>query len=219
MKVLFLGDSISIHYAPFLSEYALSGTECCFRPGREAALKDLDRPSAGNSGNSSMPLEYIESLASQQKLSFDAVVFNCGLHDIKVDKKTGQTAISLAEYTANLRKIIAILKDHSITPIFVTITPVDDNRHNASDCISFYRYNRDVLRYNQAAQELMRGEGVSVIDLYSFTQTFGKACYKDHVHYAQPFRKLQAAFITGYLNALFSTELAGDFDCYQQDSQ
>jgi hypothetical protein len=41
---------------------------------------------------------------------------------------------------------------------------------------------------------------VPVIDLYSFTENLGSDRYVDHVHYREPVRALQAAYIVGYID-------------------
>jgi hypothetical protein len=41
---------------------------------------------------------------------------------------------------------------------------------------------------------------VPVIDLYSFAENLGSDRYIDHVHYREPVRALQAAYIVGCID-------------------
>ena len=67
-------------------------------------------------------------------------------------------------------------------------------------CESFRRYGEDVLLYNGIAEKAMAESGVPAIDLFAFTSKLGgREIYEDHVHFTQPVRQLQAAFIAGWL--------------------
>lgn len=193
-KILFLGDSISVHYAPFLLEKLEGKRECYFRDGLEKAKENLDIPQAGNSGDTRRLLVYIKSRAQEGTLNFDKVCFNAGLHDIKTDINSGEKAISLTEYRQNLLEIVDLITGANATPIWVNITPVDEELHK-KNMKYFYRYNQDVLKYNKAAEEIMGENKIKVIDLYSFTKKFGKEAYLDHVHYKEEIREKQAEFI------------------------
>ncbi len=60
MKRLFvLGDSISIHYGPYLKRFVSSTYIYDRKRGESQALLDLDQPVGANGGNSRMVLEYI----------------------------------------------------------------------------------------------------------------------------------------------------------------
>ena len=164
----------------------------------EEAKKNLDVPTAGNCGSSEMLLEYIKSLCKQGKTGFDCVVFNCGLHDIKIDRHTGKISVEQKRYRENLLGIISVLKKNGIIPVWVSTTPVDDELHN-SQPLGFYRYNRDVIKYNQIAQEVMEKNKIKIIDLYGFTLNFGSEAFSDHAHFSESVRKLQAAYILGFI--------------------
>lgn len=60
----------------------------------------------------------------------------------------------------------------------------------------FYRFNKDVLAYNAIAKEVMQERNIKIIDLYSFTEKFGKDAFEDHVHYKEAIREKQAEFIS-----------------------
>ena len=63
-----------------------------------------------------------------------------------------------------------------------------------------HRFAADAVAYNAAADAIMKAAGVPLIDLYSFTLKFGKEAYCDHVHFNDDVRRLQAAFIAGWLS-------------------
>ena len=195
MKKLFvLGDSISIHYGPFLEEF-VKGFYKYDRKGKGKDFKDINQHSQVNGGDSNDVLRYLEE---NPDLDYDVLLLNCGLHDIKtrdriqVDEKT---------YGENLKKIIELVYSRGKSVVWVMSTPVEDERHNK---ISFpvCRYNRDVVRYNEIAATVMAKKHVPIIDLYSFTCNLNMSLYHDHVHYLEPVRKLHAAFVAGSLMAL-----------------
>ena len=48
----------------------------------------------------------------------------------------------------------------------------------------------------------MAAAGIPAIDLHGFTASIGPELYCDHVHFHEPVREKQAAFIAGWLMAL-----------------
>ena len=67
----------------------------------------------------------------------------------------------------------------------------------------FHRYNSDLQKYNQVMLSLGRQHNIDVIDLYNFTLSLGvNELYKDHVHFHEDIRRLQAAYIAGHLTGL-----------------
>jgi len=196
MKKLFvLGDSISIYYGPFLEKY-VKGVFEYDRKGKNQECKDLNIASQTNGGDSSNCLEYLELLPN---LEYDVLLLNCGLHDIKTHPEGIQ--ITAGEYEKNLKEIIKLVKSRGKKIVWVSSTPVDDEQHN-SVCTVFFRYNKDLVLYNEIAEDVMKRENVPVIDLYSFTNSLDEPLFIDHVHYFEPVRKLHAAFIAGHLIAL-----------------
>lgn len=45
----------------------------------------------------------------------------------------------------------------------------------------------------------MADAGVPTVDLHTFTADLGPDLFCDHVHFTEPVRRLQAAFIAGWL--------------------
>jgi hypothetical protein len=56
-----------------------------------------------------------------------------------------------------------------------------------------------VIRYNQAADEIMQESGIPEIDLYTFTVNIEENRYCDHVHFTVSVRQKQAAYIAGWI--------------------
>jgi len=194
-KVFVLGDSISLHYGPFLEKY-IKGIFDYDRKGKNQECKDLNIASQVNGGDSSNCLEYLELLPN---LEYDILLLNCGLHDIKTHPNGIQ--ISEEDYEINLKKIINLVRSRGKKIVWVSSTPVDDEQHNRV-CTEFFRYSRDIVRYNEIAAKVMDEENVPAIDLYTFTNNLEEPLFADHVHYFEPIRKLHAAFIAGHLLAL-----------------
>ena len=196
MKKLFvLADSISMHYGPFLEEY-IKGTFEFDRKGRNQECKDLNIASQVNGGDSSNCLEYLELLPN---LEYDILLLNCGLHDIKTHETGIQ--ISKEDYDKNLRAIVELVRSRGKKIVWVMSTPLDDEQHNR-ECTIFFRYNKDIVAYNEIAKKVMTELDVPVIDLYDFTSKLDMPLYDDHVHFFEPVRKLHGAFIAGHVLAL-----------------
>lgn len=195
MKKLFvLGDSISIYYGPYLEKY-LNGFMEYDRKGKGADPGDLNLGSLQNGGDSSNVLEYVKENADTQ---FDVMLLNCGLHDIKTveGRQVGEE-----QYKENLTATIKILQNRGKQIVWVSTTPVDDDRHQRC-CSAFSRFNKDVIRYNEIATEIMNENSIPIIDLYNFTCNLDMDLFKDHVHFLDPVCALQAAHIAGALLAM-----------------
>ena len=188
-----VGDSISIHYGPYL-QTMLTGIMAYSR--KTAPDGSLDEAGAANGGDSSMVLAYVRSL--QPERPFDGLLLNCGLHDIKRDPVTNQPQVPTNHYAANLQAILSEGQRLAQHVMWVRITPIIDERHNRLNT-TFRRFEADVETYNAIADGVMREHGVSIIDLFSFTRTLGPNVYIDHVHFTAEVRAQQAAFIAGHL--------------------
>jgi len=197
-KLFIVGDSISIQYGPYVKALTADYLHYDRKRGEAEALVDLDKPVGANGGDSSMVLAYL--LEEQSKgVQYDVLLVNCGLHDIKTDIVTKEKQISLNEYANNLERIVEIAQTMSRQFIWVKTTDAVEEVHNKPDS-SFHRFHEDVVTYNACADEIMEKHGVPTIDLYTFTRTFGEEAYCDHVHYNEEIRRLQAAYIVGFLD-------------------
>jgi len=197
-KLFIVGDSISIQYGPYVKALTADYLHYDRKRGEAEALVDLDKPVGANGGDSSMVLAYL--LEEQSKgVQYDVLLLNCGLHDIKTDIVTKEKQIPLNEYANNLERIVEIAQTMSRQFIWVKTTDAVEEVHNKPDS-SFHRFHEDVVTYNACADEIMEKHGVPTIDLYTFTRTFGEEAYCDHVHYNEDIRRLQAAYIVGFLD-------------------
>ncbi|MBS1794723.1 MAG: SGNH/GDSL hydrolase family protein [Acidobacteria bacterium] len=197
-KVFVIGDSISIFYGPALKKYI--GSRFLYDRKRDngEALQDLDKPVGANGGDSRMVVEYLRKLQADKSFAADILLVNCGLHDIKTDPATGKKQIEPEEYLANLKTILKISKKMKLRLVWISSTPVDDERHNRQK-VGFFRYNRDAAAYNEIARGLFEKAGVPIVDLYAFSREFPADAYADHIHYKKEYAELQAAFIAGFL--------------------
>jgi lysophospholipase L1-like esterase len=198
-KLFVLGDSISMHYGPYLAQMVRGVYEYARKEATAQPLPDLGYPVDSNGGDSSMVLSYLrEHLA---RIAPDLLVLNCGLHDVKTDPQAGTKQVPPDRYQDNLRDIAALVRRQGVRTVWVRTTPVDDETHN-SRSTSFHRFADDVVRYNEIADAALAEAGIPTIDLYTFTLNLGDGVYCDHVHFTERVRQLQAAYIAGALMAL-----------------
>lgn len=203
-KMLLLGDSINLHYGPYLNDYLKDDFLIRSKPGRHEALRRIDFPVGGNGGDSSMVLSYLKELENEGKLDIDLFVFNCGLHDIKRAMPLENYQVKPEDYEKNLIEIFELAKKYQIETVFITTTPVDDERHNKVPPAGIKRYNEDVSAYNEIAVRIAKAYNALVIDLNTFTERLSGEKYIDHVHYIEEVRKLQASFVAGGLLTNFT---------------
>ncbi|MCS7464301.1 SGNH/GDSL hydrolase family protein [Paenibacillus doosanensis] len=203
MRQLFvIGDSISIQYGPYLRSMVEGKFGYDRKRGEEQALVDLDKPVGANGGDSAMLLDYLREEHSRGT-RYDILLLNCGLHDMKTSPRDGTKQVPLEAYHGNLREIVELAKAMANDVVWVRTTDALEEIHNAKSK-SFYRFHADALAYNETADRMMKASGIPLVDLYGFSRTFGPEAFGDHVHYTDEVRKLQAAFIAGYLDALFA---------------
>ncbi|MBK6588035.1 MAG: SGNH/GDSL hydrolase family protein [Acidobacteria bacterium] len=97
------------------------------------AMQDLNKPVGANGGDSRMVVEYLKSLQKDKNFKPDILLVNCGLHDIKTDRKTGEKAIELDEYKANLKEIFELAEKMKLKLVWITSTPVNQEIHNTKN--------------------------------------------------------------------------------------
>ena len=192
-NVFILGDSVSIHYGPYLKEMIKGKFNYDRKRGINEALLDLDKPIGANGGDSSMVLYYLKE-EKNRNVKYDILLINCGLHDIRVHRDSLENQVSEKDYSKNLYEIIQMAKDMSNEVIWITTTPIIDEIHNSRK-EGFLRYSKDLEKYNRIAEEILSEKDVDIIDLYGFTRNLGINLYCDHVHFVQWIRKLQGVFI------------------------
>ncbi len=136
----------------------------------------------------------------------DLVHVNCGLHDLRREFDAATAAVPLAEYTANVRSILAAIKGKTdATVIWAATTPVNEQWHHENK--PFDRFEADVAAYNAAAAGIAEELGVPIDDLFAvMQQAAGDKCLRpDGVHFtAEGYTRLGeavAACVRPYLAA------------------
>ena len=76
MKIYIIGDSISIHYGPYLQTYLDGVMEYSRKEGEEEALLNLDNPQGANGGDSAMVLSFLESKIDSGGIDADLLHIN-----------------------------------------------------------------------------------------------------------------------------------------------
>ena len=148
-RIIIIGDSISTGYTALVQE----------RMGAEPV--EIERVGGGDSAQ---VLDGLQEWAIGRNP--DVIHLNCGLHDLRLDPETSEHQQEIAAYEANLTSIVAQLKEKTNAAlIWATITPVMDERHNATKR-NYCRFQRDVASYNFRALGIMGAEGIRVNDLH-----------------------------------------------------
>jgi lysophospholipase L1-like esterase len=168
-KVVLVGDSIRLGYAPLVAKRLAGRAEVISSPE--------------NAEDSSKLLAHLDPWVIEEKP--DVVHLNCGLHDLKYHRARKRHQVELAAYQANLRRIVGRLqKETNASIVWATTTPIHDARH-ARRKTDFDRHNEAVIRYNTAAISELRQAGVVVHDLYTVIDRGGseKLLDEDGTHY------------------------------------
>jgi lysophospholipase L1-like esterase len=185
--VVLIGDSIRLGYAPFVAERLKGKAEVVSMP-----------ESADGVGDTSLFLKNLDAWAIAPKAR--VIHFNSGLHDLKVDPKSGQHQVELGAYMKNLAEIRRRLEgDTSARLIFATSTPVLDQRHNAVK--PFQRREADVEAYNQAALQVLASPPtlITIDDLHAVATKLGleSALDADGVHFTKAAYEALGAQVAG----------------------
>jgi lysophospholipase L1-like esterase len=167
--VVLVGDSIRMGYAPNVAKFYNNQVDV--------------RSSEENGGDTANLLKNLDTMVISQKP--DVVHLNVGLHDLKLDRKTGKHQVELPEYKANLKKILQrITTETKATVIYALTTPVHDQRHKENK--PFDRTEKDVQAYNNAAREVLRDfPNIKINDLHTVAEKLDleKSLLKDGVHF------------------------------------
>lgn len=201
-----LGDSISIHYGPYLARY-LPPDITYERKGQTAAMRPDDVDDAdtnANGGDSALALAYLTQRYADPGFRPAYVLLNCGLHDIKTDPQSGAQQGPPDQYHQSLIALLALARQHNTRLIWVHTTPVEDVTHNTRE-VTFQRFDADVQARNRIAASVFGPAGCPIIDLYGFTNRIDADRYCDHVHFVEWVRELQGAYIAGHVTAYLAT--------------
>ncbi|WP_145214428.1 SGNH/GDSL hydrolase family protein [Planctomycetes bacterium TBK1r] len=174
-NVLLIGDSISIGYTAEVQKQ-LAGKADVFRI-------------PGNGKYSEYGLQNLNKWIGSRK--WDVIHFNWGLWDLcyrnpksktqgNRDKENGTLTATPEQYRANMKKIVARLKETNATLIWCTTTPVPEFEAG--------RKLGDDIKYNQIAEEIMKANGILINDLHSHAllKLPEIQVRKGDVHYTEP---------------------------------
>jgi lysophospholipase L1-like esterase len=178
-NVLIIGDSISIGYYPLVQK--------ALAPGINVEHNE------GNGGSTERGVASIEKWLGNKQ--WDVILFNFGLHDLvykdslnKYDGVNGKIAVPLDVYRKNLETIVSKLRETTAKLIFINTTVVPEN--------SAGRKVEDPAKYNTVALEVMKKNGIKVLDLYTASQTIHPANSKPgNVHYTDKGYELLADLV------------------------
>ncbi len=150
-KVVLLGDSIRLGYAPRVAK-KLEGKASVVSPAK-------------NGGDSNNEVKNLGDWAIKEQP--DVVHFNAGIHDIKKFKATGKHQVEPAQYESNLRSIVERLrKETKATVIFALTTPVIDDRAAKLRAKAEYELlSASQNQYNDIARRVMKELNVPINDL------------------------------------------------------
>ena len=184
VRLLIVGDSISVGYEPVVR--------------RELAALALVQHNPDNGGDSSNVLAHVDGWLAAVRP--DLVTLNCGLHDIKRDRRTGAYQVPLDLYRRNLRTIADRIAAAGPRLLWVTTTPVIEQRHRLSR--DFDRFNADIDAFNAAAAQVL--PTLDVIDLHAAATGLGleTVIAPDGVHFTPAGYESLGQFIAARLREL-----------------
>jgi len=119
-----------------------------------------------------MVLEYLRD-EYNKGTTYNILLLNCGLHDIRIDRVTKRVQVKEWEYEENLNMVSGLALKMAEQVMWITTTPVMDVVHNRRS-EGFLRYNKDVILYNGIADNVMGKYQISCVDLYTFTNSLGR---------------------------------------------
>ena len=177
-NVLFLGDSITMHYSPTVIEL-MEGKAQVYRCKQNVTWTGR------------LLKEFLAGNLEAENCQWDVVFFNVGNWDItpadaRFIRKNpdwkfvdGQPKTPIPEYEKNLAEIIRRIRTHSpgVKLVFTTTTFIPSV--GAEGAVG-------VEAFNAAAIKVMKANDVPVFDLYSATKPHvGLLLYKDNTHFSK----------------------------------
>lgn len=197
-QLFVIGDSISMHYGPYLETMLAGRYRYARKTGQEPEAAALGQDA--NGGTSRAVRAWLEAMLASGNFAPDVLLINCGLHDIVIDATTKTYRVSISEYEANLNAIFDRLRWTAITPIWMRTTAVVDEIHNAPGR-QLERHDVDHRAYAEVADRVVAAAGIASIDLCGFSESLGtpESVFCDHVHFHDAVRRLQAAHLAGYV--------------------
>ncbi len=155
-RVMIIGDSISVGYTDEVRKL-LAGKANVHRV-------------PGNAGPSSSGVQKLAEWLAPTNGTWDVIHFNFGLHDLKLgtggkDNQPYATSdghqVSIEDYEKNLSMIVAKFKTTGASLVWCSTTPVPTGKVDPP------RQPDDVMKYNEAAGQVMIKNGVAIDDLFA----------------------------------------------------
>lgn len=165
IRVLLLGDSISLGYTPVVHELLGERAEV------QRAMK-ADGEKTENCAGTTHGVQHIDRWLAQSEEGWDVIHFNFGLHDLKrVQPENGKNSndpdhphqADPEQYRIQLSHIVGCLEATGARLVFATTTPVPLG-------VRPYRAPEDPVNYNRVALELMAERGIAINDLFTFAE-------------------------------------------------
>lgn len=153
--IAYWGDSISRGALPYLKRAV-----AIEHNGKCPYLQDFTTGDTNNAGSSARMVACAQLWLKGH--SYTDVYFNAGMHDVHVadcNKWGFQQQVDIFSYVSNIQRIATYIKWSGARPHFITTTPVEGN----VDC----HWNVDIMAYNNMITQMLRSEGIDVIDIYS----------------------------------------------------
>lgn len=165
-KLLLLGDSIRLSYQDAVEKLV----------GRRAAVVGP----AENCRHAAFTLDNLDRWLAE--LGDPHVVhWNNGLHDVGHNPWRSPHQFPLDAYTANLRRILARLRETGAEIVWATTTPIHPDSPFREDDWSWD--SEEIVWYNATARELMESDDVKVNDLHALVAAEpGRFLAEDKVH-------------------------------------
>ena len=168
-KVLLLGDSIRMGYDEYVKELLEGEFEVCY--------DDVDN------GRFAAYTLWQANHFFKHYGRFDVVHWNNGYWDMNEEAPMTEAIHPVGEYVHFLGRILAEIRRNGAVPVFATTTPIlpaELGEVIRNPEIPPTNYINDwVVKYNAAAVDFMKGEGVLVNDLYS-------VCVEDPFYFKCP---------------------------------
>jgi acyl-CoA thioesterase-1 len=157
LRIVCLGDSVTRGVRLGVN---LDQTYCVLL---EKGLKEAGRPvqviNAGVGGHTTVDgLARFDRDVLAHKPTHVVIMF--GINDSWIDKGQAASRVTVADYSANLKKMLAALKQQKITPILMTSNPVAAPRYPPER-------NVTLKKYVEAMRDVARTEEVRLIDVYA----------------------------------------------------
>ena len=197
VKILIIGDSISIGYTPFVQKELVNVADV------------IDNP--GNGKDTGNGLKKVASWIGEEE--WDIIHFNWGLWDLcyrhpesktqgERDKINGTITFNQEDYENQLDAIVKLMREKSDAElIFMTTTYVPKQEAG--------RFTKDAKKYNKIARRVMKANGVKVNCIYKASKKvhkkFGKG--EGDVHYTPAGYDALGKHISNFLRKKADTHL------------